>query len=799
MQIMSLSHAARGDASPVRRTVRRVLVTAAVLLLLPSCEAGTLDPRVTPEMAVGSLVLNSSDLELAEGDTFRLETTVLNKNGAVIGRSGQTSSGAVGYYKLDWSSSDPQIATVDETGLVEAVDSGSTVISVSSGPVRTSAKAKVNRGKGGGGGKGTGTEATDSTEPEPARVTVTPDGAKLTAIGASLRLAATVYDSTGATIDSASVSWASKNPEIATVDSTGTVTAKLAGAAFVIAASGGLADTAAIEVEQVVSTVTVSPSSASLEVGDSVRLVAMAADVNGTEVPEISFTWSSADAAVATVSSTGMVKGVSGGSATVTATASGTNVKATAAVTVQEAEAAPPPPPTGPLAAFPGAEGWGATALANCRLLPIEVLTVTNLANSGSGTLRQAVADARSDRYSIIVFRTGGTIEASEISLDKACLYIAGQTAPGGGVQLRGPSSGAHTSLRIPREGTGNNIVMRFIRVRPGKGTPGEGDAISINGGTHIAFDHVSIQWANDENIGFQTITSGGNPLQYVTIQRSIIAEALRTHSAGVLIGGDPLSGQPKVSNLSFHGNLFAHNAHRNPRIAENGPVEFTNNVLYNWHSRVGETRYRAKVDYINNYLRAGPWVGSSRIWYHDARTEGSDYDPSIYISGNIAEPKQPDPNTDNRKLVEQLTDAGFSAAPSRFFRSSPIGGAEIPITVRSAEQAYTSVLGDVGANARLDCVGNWVNVMDRVDRDVIDHVIRKSGPSIEEEIDHQSDFGGYPTLPVGTPCADSDGDGMPDEWEARHFDCPTCAKPGEDRNQDGYLNIEAYLNGTQP
>ncbi len=432
------------------------------------------------------------------------------------------------------------------------------------------------------------------------------------------------------------------------------------------------------------------------------------------------------------------------------------------------------------------------------------MLFVTNLNDSGSGSLRDALGRADPKRLSIIVFRTGGTITLSSVlSLSRSCVYVAGQTAPGGGIQLRSPEGAGNVLLHFPRNGSASDVVVRYLRVRPGRGEAGASDAISIDGGSNIVLDHLSVQWGNDEGIGFQTklnsSTQRNAPIEKVTIQRSIVAATLRPHSTGTMIGGTPFEDRPPSRNISLHNNLFAHNAHRNPRVSEHGPVEFVNNVVYNWRNRVGETVYTAEVDYINNYLKAGPWSDPNRIWYHESRGDGVGLDPSIYISGNIAEPRQMDPNADNKQLFARMTDSGIGSAPSSYFRSSPFGGATFPINRRSAQQTYTAVLEDVGANARLDCQGGWVNVQDRLDRDIIGHVTNRSGPSADEQTDHHSDYGGYPSIATGSPCSDSDSDGLPDEWESLYFNCQTCAKPESDANGDGFTNIEAYVNGIRP
>lgn len=141
-----------------------------------------------------------------------------------------------------------------------------------------------------------------------------------------------------------------------------------------------------------------------------------------------------------------------------------------------------------------------------------------------------------------------------------------------------------------------------------------------------------------------------------------------------------------------------------------------------------------------------------------------------------------------------------FSPEPWR--RSTPLSPPSIPVTIQSAEAAHNSVLADVGDNARLDGLGIWIPREALIDRNILDDVTNETGPSQDNQIDHQDDFGGYPVINPGTPYADSDQDGMADEWENLHF--RTVARgsttdSGSDLDGDGYTDLEEFLNGKDP
>ncbi|MGH7505474.1 MAG: fibronectin type III domain-containing protein, partial [Longimicrobiales bacterium] len=148
----------------------------------------------------------------------------------------------------------------------------------------------------------------------------------------------------------------------------------------------------------------------------------------------------------------------------------------------------PLPIPTGPQPSFPGAEGFGATALQACRKLPVEVLEVTNLNDAGRGSLRQAIDDARNDRFSFIVFHVAGyiTTQSRIEARGKHCLYIAGQTAPGDGVTIRGANG-------ILFRDSNEDVVLRHLRFRLGHhGTIYGHIGLYVMQGRRFVIDHVS-------------------------------------------------------------------------------------------------------------------------------------------------------------------------------------------------------------------------------------------------------------------------------------------------------------------
>ncbi len=349
-------------------------------------------------------------------------------------------------------------------------------------------------------------------------------------------------------------------------------------------------------------------------------------------------------------------------------------------------------------------------------------------------------------------------------------------------MQLRVAPDADFAALTIgTRDNTTTDVVVRYLKVRPGPGRKNSvnGDGIQILGGDRIIIDHCSIAWATDEV--FSTWYAPKN----VTIQNSIIAEGLYQsvhkkgiHSMGNLIGD-------ASDRISIHQNLMISNSQRNPLInARNGLFEVTNNLIYNWRyfgavfSSQGGDGESIRVNLIHNHFKPGP---DTRLNRYEIQM-GAAGSSQLYLKGNHS-PRR------TRKDQDEWLGVGLSAS---FEEPAPKAGRQslspfpTPIATDRAYLPQAQVLDTV-----LATVGASVPFRDAVDERLIADVRNGTGKSVN----HPDDVGGWPTLTSTPAPQDSDHDGMPDAWEETHGLDPQVNDAAADKDNDGYTNIEDYLN----
>lgn len=424
--------------------------------------------------------------------------------------------------------------------------------------------------------------------------------------------------------------------------------------------------------------------------------------------------------------------------------------------------------------AFPGAEGYGRFAYGGRGG---QVVHVTSLEDDGTeGTLRWALETVTGPRT--VVFDISGIITLNKpVTVNESYVTIAGQTAPGDGIMIRGGY------LYLAGES-----ITRFIRHRMGsiinedKGTGYSG--ITIQGRNNAIIDHASVGWATAE-----TFKAAGNYTDAITVQNTIIAEALTNGMPGE--DGFGYGFEAGGETGSFHHNLMANNHYGNPTISGGmnpalqwlGQEEYYNNVAYNWGSGAANGA-ATKINFAGNYYKAGPaTTAKERVLSINVPKNGTgtiDY----YVEGNLLDADGT--ITENPYAVNTVKDED----------GNPIEGAYEPVksetkvvdngaTYEDAKTAYARVLSEAGASLKRD----------KTDQRIVNDV--KNGTATFETSDNgmianveDSDYDVYEIVKRADDF-DANQNGIADWYETATGKTDAQGDPDD----DGYTNLEDYLN----
>jgi pectate lyase len=426
--------------------------------------------------------------------------------------------------------------------------------------------------------------------------------------------------------------------------------------------------------------------------------------------------------------------------------------------------------------AFPGAEGFGKYAIGGRGG---KLFEVTNLNDSGPGSLRKAVG-AEGPR--IVVFRISGTIPLkSPLKIKNPFITIAGQSAPGDGICLKGYP----LSVEAP------HTIVRYIHSRPGDVEHREMDG--LGGGRparYVIVDHCSASWSTDETLSFVNIPN-------MTLQWCLSAESLSksVHHKGPHGYGGIWAG---AYGVSCHHNILAHHTSRNPRIRGHetpGLVDVRNNVIYNWGFQSAYGGELHSINWVNNYYKSGPATKENvkrRIF--DVGSSNT----RIFLAGNRVL-GYPEISADNWAggidYGKKETTAGPVPSQTTCRVDTPFLVA--PVVTHTADAAYELVLQSAGCSLQRDPLDTRIIEEIRTGTAHYGATWNGGGKGI---IDSQADVGGWPVLRSLPAPADADHDGMPDAWEIAHGLNSTNAADGiQDRDGDGYTNVEEYLNSLAP
>jgi len=444
---------------------------------------------------------------------------------------------------------------------------------------------------------------------------------------------------------------------------------------------------------------------------------------------------------------------------------------------------------------FPGAEGFGTLSQGGRGG---RVCIVTNTNAEGPGSLRDC-AESKGPR--VVVFNTGGTIEVERpIVIADPYISIYGQTATGDGILMRGSTDGGEA----PFSSRSHDGLVQHLRLRPGTAyhetccrdaaRVGWKEPSSVY---NVVLDHNSMSWGTDQ------IASTWYDVHNVTFSYNIISESLHDNGSnkGGPAGRGLLLGSEGAHSLSVHHNLFAHSFQRNPLLVTSGTVDVVNNLVFHWVSRGGQQESRFKGQKVN-------WVGNRYIGLDNSQTrfgQGTAYswgdilltktdvpmEGSAYFYDNLGKNRrwawQEQWAIANTNYLEPY-DPGLGYHTSERFPAESVS----TVPAKSLEKLLPRV------------VGALLPRRDVVDTRILTELAERRGfmPNCIEPDEAVSDnrcklnVGGWPTMSAGKPRFDTDGDGLPDDWETARGLSIVNADSQEDADGDGYTNLEAWIFG---
>jgi hypothetical protein len=451
--------------------------------------------------------------------------------------------------------------------------------------------------------------------------------------------------------------------------------------------------------------------------------------------------------------------------------------------------------------AFPGAYGAGRYTAGGAGG---KVYVVSSLKDDGSvGTLRHAV-EASGKRT--VVFAVGGVIElAKQLVIKNDDITIAGQTAPGAGICLK------NYTLRV----NANNVIIRFIRCRMGDECKTEDDAMngyqsSYPGKKNIIIDHCSMSWSTDECASFYGNTD-------FTMQWCIVSESL-TNSVHVK-GGHGYGGLWGGSPATFHHNLLAHHSNRTPRLcgsrysnrADMEKVELCNNVVYNWANEGAYGAQGGSYNILNNYYKPGPVAVPKKVHcrFFTAYVDDGENNQAkgvagmFYLAGNYMDNSRTDLSSSQQKEIaaanaDNTCSTAFVVKNDEVPAKGLLLASRVEISddytyLQSAKDAYESVLAYAGASDKRDAIDTRIVKETREGT----YTYHGSNGSDYGFIDTQKDVEGWAEyIETRSSLADTDQDGMPDDWEKEKGLAPDDASDAVKYNlSKEYTNLEVYLN----
>ena len=310
-----------------------------------------------------------------------------------------------------------------------------------------------------------------------------------------------------------------------------------------------------------------------------------------------------------------------------------------------------------------------------------------------------------------------------------------------------------------------------------------------------------------------------------MTVSWNLFAEGLLGHSTGWLSMNNTHAQADAMVDNDGHHNLLTTFDHRLPYY-EGKNFRWVNNYVFNYNYAAMSSA-GIDLDVIGNVW---DWRGNFRPttdrhewrWQRlssgdtgtDSNMGPSTYVPSFYMVNNIGPDNRDGSLDDFSSMLRQQADGaenGVDIGPvdPSYKRTRPLPAYAIPITTTTLAvpgdgRDLLAILRDTaGASRQVTCAGQWQAARDEVDACLVDYVVNPSHspsgpPSSQTASVCSAGSDGYPVLSSGSPCADSDGNNLPDAWEVRVCGSAGCAGSANGTNicGSGWTNLECYMNG---
>lgn len=364
-----------------------------------------------------------------------------------------------------------------------------------------------------------------------------------------------------------------------------------------------------------------------------------------------------------------------------------------------------------------------------------EVVHVTNLNDSGEGSLRWALTDVSNRGNSrTIVFDVSGVIQlTSDIYMSNNGnpgnyahgITIAGQTAPEGNITITG---GKIFLVGI------DDVVIRYVKFRSTANVSG---CLQSQGGDNIIFDHLTGSHVEAAEVTFSMVSNNADE-EGLTTGKTIQNCLIHDSGLGLILGDTSPPNDTHNEEHTIINNVFVNVGHRVPgKIGGAVRMDIINNVAHNWFARlIRLDDWSYTLNHVGNYYSKGGRNNErSNLAYYGTRN-GKIYDSDNYIDPTA---NYPDWTDFDQPRIDQLPASSFVDTPFSFNNESTLN-------IRPSVNLKTEVVPFVGAYKYIDNNGTVVEDRDVLDTSAINKAITEFDGDTSQDITYSITLAEIPT-----------------------------------------------------